>query len=197
MTGLEKIIGQIDKESADGAAKIIEAANQEAEKILETAKAQANSECARIAKDSERAAADLLARAKSAADLQRRKTILFEKQRLISEMIQKAKASFDTMGDEEYFGIIIKMVQKFALAGKGEILFSERDLARLPEDFEAMVNSAAKDKGGVLTVSKETRKIDGGFVLVYGGVEENCSFTALFDSEHESLQDKVLKLLFA
>ena len=197
MSGLEKIIGQIDKESADAAAKIIDAANQEAEKILETAKAQAQSDCARIAKDSERAAADLLARAKSAADLQKRKTILFEKQKQISDIIDKAKASFDTMPEDEYFGIIVKMVRKFALAGNGEILFSEKDLARLPENFEALLNSAAKDKGGVLKISKETRKIDGGFVLVYGGVEENCSFTALFDSEHESLQDKVLKLLFA
>lgn len=197
MTGLEKIIGQIDKESADAAGRTISDAGAEAEKILETAKAQVQTECARIEKDSKRAAADLLARAKSAADLQKRKTILSEKQKLIGEIIDKAKASFDTMPNEEYFGVIVKMVQKFALAEKGEILFSERDLARMPGDFEAVINAAMRDKGGVLAISKETRKIDGGFVLVYGGVEENCSFTALFDSAHESLQDKVLKLLFA
>lgn len=197
MTGLEKIIGQIDKESADAAVKIINDAQLEAARILETTRVQAQADYDRSKKDSERETADLLARAKSAAELQKRKTILSEKQKLIGEIINKAKASFETMPAEEYFGVIVKMVQKFALAEKGDILFSEKDLARMPKDFEAVINAAVKDKGGVLVISKETRKIDGGFVLVYGGVEENCSFTALFDSAHESLQDKVLKLLFA
>ena len=62
----------------------------------------------------------------------------------------------------------------------------------MPEGFRAEIaRMAAENKGGSLTVSGETRRMEGGFVLVYGGVEENCSFRALFDSRKDELQDKV------
>ena len=79
---------------------------------------------------------------------------------------------------------------------KNTFTFSEKDLGRMPEGFRAEIARAAKEKGGSLTVSGETRRMEGGFVLVYGGVEENCSFRALFDSRKDELQDKVNRLLF-
>ena len=39
--------------------------------------------------------------------------------------------------------------------------------------------------------------MDGGFILCYGGIEENCSFDAIFDSAREHLQDAVQRILFA
>ena len=67
------------------------------------------------------------------------------------------------------------------------------------ENFADTLNAAlvaGGKEGAALTVSSETRDIDGGFVLTYGGIEENCSFDALFDSAHEMLQDKVQEILF-
>lgn len=197
MTGLNKIIGQIKIESDAAAAQVIAKAQAEADKILKAAKVQAAEECARIERDSAADVADALARTKSAADLLKRKTILAQKQCLISEVIEKAQKSLDTLPDAEYFEIIVRMAKRFTLAQEGRILFSKRDLSRLPDDFEAVLNAAAGVSGARLTISDETRNIDGGFVLVYGGVEENCSFTAMFDSAHETLQDKVQELLFS
>lgn len=54
-----------------------------------------------------------------------------------------------------------------------------------------------EEKGAALKISRQTRKIDGGFVLVYGGIEENCSFEALFDAKHDELQDKVHGIVFS
>lgn len=196
MTGLEKIIGQIRSESDAAAAKTIAAAKAQADQILDEAKKQAQAECDRIEHDAAADVADRLARAKSAAELQKRKMVLAEKQRLIGEVIEKAKTSLYSLPDEEYFGIIVKMAGKFSLAQEGQIIFSKKDTERLPQGFEATLN-AALGAGAKLAVSNETRNIDGGFVLVYGGVEENCSFTALFDSAHEALQDKVQELLFS
>ena len=67
----------------------------------------------------------------------------------------------------------------------------------LPKGFEDTLNQALAEKGGRLTVSGQAAAIDGGFILSYGGIEENCSFEALFDSAKETLQDKVQELLFA
>lgn len=197
MTGLDKIIGRIKGESDAAAAQVLEKAKAEADKILGEAKVEAARECVKIEHDSAAAVADRLARAKSAADLQKRKTILAKKQSLIGEVIEKAKQSLETLPDAEYFDFILKLAARAAWAEEGKILFSKKDLDRLPDGFEEKLAAAAEARGGKLAVSKETRTIDGGFVLVYGGVEENCSLTALFESAHENLQDKVQELLFS
>ena len=103
------------------------------------------------------------------------------------------------MPQEAYFENIVKLAVKASQNGKGTILFSKADLDRLPEIFADTLNAAlvaGGKEGAALTVSSETRDIDGGFVLTYGGIEENCSFDALFDSAHEMLQDKVQEILF-
>ena len=55
---------------------------------------------------------------------------------------------------------------------------------------------AEKLKTQGLTISKESKEIDGGFLLLYGDVEENCSFDAMFMAAKETLQDEVRDLLF-
>ncbi len=45
-------------------------------------------------------------------------------------------------------------------------------------------------------LKKEPKAIPDGFVLVYGGVEENCTLKALFDVKKDQLQDKVNEILF-
>ena len=44
---------------------------------------------------------------------------------------------------------------------------------------------------------EEAAPIDNGFILVYGGVEENCTFRALMDGGRERLQDAVRRVLFS
>ena len=39
--------------------------------------------------------------------------------------------------------------------------------------FPKFPSHYAKEKGGALKLAKESRQIENGFILVYGGVEEN------------------------
>ena len=55
----------------------------------------------------------------------------------------------------------------------------------------------AKEAGADLKISEEAAEIKNGFVLDFGGIEENCTFDALIDQNIEELQDKVKSLLFA
>ena len=61
-----------------------------------------------------------------------------------------------------------------------------------------MVNSAtAQITGtGLLTLSEETRPIQGGFILVDGPVEVNCSFEALLRLQREKLEKPAAEILF-
>ena len=36
-----------------------------------------------------------------------------------------------------------------------------------------------------------------GFILIYGGIEENCSIDAMFAEKRDELLDQVRKILFA
>ena len=40
-----------------------------------------------------------------------------------------------------------------------------------------------KKNGGSLKISKEGRNIENGFILAYGGIEENCTLRAMFDAK--------------
>ena len=88
------------------------------------------------------------------------------------------------------------MVQKYALPQEGIICFSQADLDRMPAGYPARLEKAAKEKGGALTVSKEGKNIENGFVLVYGGMEENCTLKAIFDEKKDDLSDKINRVMF-
>ena len=86
--------------------------------------------------------------------------------------------------------MIKKMLEKYASGKKGLLYFSGTDLKRLPADM----NSIAA--GYNLEISKEPADIDGGFILSYGDIEENCSFDVLIESSKEELQDKIGQILW-
>lgn len=197
MTGLDKIIQDIASEADAAVSALLAQAKDEAEEIRRQAAQDAAEKCAAVRGRAEREAAAMKERASSAADLQRRREALSAKQQVIAEIIEKAKQSLYALPDGEYFGVILKMAVKYAPSRDGEILFSPADLKRLPKDFGKTLNDALKEKGASLAVSESTRDIDGGFVLSYGGIEENCSFSALFDAHHDELQDKVHELVFS
>ena len=58
------------------------------------------------------------------------------------------------------------------------------------------MKKAAESKNGRLTVSEEVSNIENGFILAYGGIEENCTLQAMFDAKRDELSDKVHHLLF-
>ncbi|MBB2183167.1 hypothetical protein H0486_09780 [Lachnospiraceae bacterium MD1] len=197
MTGLDKILKAIEAEAEAKADKVISEANKEAEEILSAAKAEAEKRCKEIAEKSEADKKAILSRAESAAALQEKKILLDVKQQIISNIIDNARMSLANLPDSELIEIVLQMVKRYAHNKEGQIVFSASDKNRIPKDFNNSLKAVLEDRpGAVLTVSDETASIDGGFLLVYGDVEENCSFDALFNAYKETLQDQVNALLF-
>jgi len=197
MTGLEKILKAIESDASASADVVIRRANQEADEIMANAKKEAEKKCAEIATKSDTEVKDILSRAGSAAALQEKKIILDAKQQMISNTIANAKTSLANLPDSEYIPIILQMAKKYAHHKAGEILFSEIDKKKLPASFQEMLQNTLIDKTGAsLKLSEQSVMIEGGFILKYGDVEENCSFEALFAAAKEDLQDKVNEILF-
>ncbi len=197
MTGLEKMKSQILDEAKAAAESKLKEANAKASEILAEANEQAKQSKSDILKRSETAIANYKDRVASSNDLQRRTKILAAKQELIAETLDKAYESLSSMKKEEYFDMLLKMVEKYAEPQEGEIFFSPADLTRLPEGFAGKIEECAKVKGGSLKIAEQSRNIENGFILAYGGIEENCTLRAMFDVKRDELSDKVHRILFS
>ena len=136
-------------------------------------------------------------RTASAADMKKRTAVLAAKQELIGKVIADACDRVKNLDEGKYFEILKSMAEKYLLPREGEICFSKKDLERMPANFREEIKGLAQKKGGTLEISGEARNIDGGFILVYGGIEENCSIDAMFAEKRDELLDQVRKILFA
>ena len=197
MSGLEKIRDRILKDAEDTASKRMEAAESEARVI----KSEAVREADDIANDVRtRAEIDVKAyseRVDSSLDLEHRTRILAAKQEIIGDVISEAKKRITGLPARDYFGLMLKLIEKHVQPGEGIVYFPAEDLARIPDGFENDVKAAAHKAGGRLSISRESRKIGPGFILSYGGIEENCTLDALFEEKKDGLTDTVREILFA
>ena len=164
--------------------------------ILDEAKAEAEKSVTGISQKSEKDVANYRERIVSSIDLQKRTKLLAAKQEVIAEVLDKSYDKLKTMEAGEYFAMLLKLAEKYILPQDGTIYFSSADLTRIPESFKTDVKKLAEAKGGKLDISGEGRNIENGFVLAYGGIEENCTLKAIFDAKRDEFADKIHHILF-
>ena len=197
MSGLEKIRDRILQDAEDTAAARVEAAEAEARVI----KSEAVRDADEIAKDVKaKAETEIKAfseRVDSSIDLRHRTKLLEAKQEIIGDVIAEARKRIAGLPGREYFDLMLKLLEKHVQPEEGTVYFSAEDLARIPDGFEKDVKAAAKEAGGKLSISTESRKIGPGFILSYGGIEENCTIDALLEEKKDDLTDTVREILFA
>lgn len=190
MTGLDKIIEHIKQESDAAVNKILSDTQAEVDNILGEAKATCEEMSKKLEAKAEADVALAKSRGESAAALTKRKKLLAARQEIITEMLDASCKAMSALPADEYFAVLTKILDKYALNMAGTIILSAKDLGRVPAEFKSAIEKKS------LTLSDKKAAIDGGFILVYGDIEENCSFEALFADEKENLQDKVRDLLF-
>ncbi len=194
MTGLETILSQIEDDARQKADSQLEAARKEAAGILAAAEQEANDRESAAIEEGERRAQNIRDRAASAAQLEKRNDMLAFKQQIIREAIDRTRASLENAPDGEYFLTLLQLAARFAQPGKAQMRLNRRDLDRLPTAFEAGLKQAAPQAD--ISISKEPCNIDGGFLLIYPGIDINCTFRAIFEGAEGDLRDAAGKLLF-
>jgi Archaeal/vacuolar-type H+-ATPase subunit E len=194
MTGLEKIIQKIEQDYSTECDGILSKAKLEAASIIEKAGSDAKLIAQEIldtaARDNERDVTFVT----SKAELDSRKGLLSVKIDIVNSIIQEALRKLKSLPDAEYFKTVETLVLKYAQNGSGILCFSKRDLDRLPKGFEAELNKALA--GRTVKISDKSVNIDGGFVLVYDDIEQNCSFDALLASSIDEVKDALYEKLF-
>ena len=197
MSGLDQMMQRIAESAQAQVSEIAANAKAEADRILSEAAAEREAKSAEIAERSARETASYRERVAASLEQQRRTALLGAKQAVIASMLEKSYDTLLAMPAERYFPFLKRVLENYALPEAGEICFSQKDLDRMPAGYLEELQAIAAGKGGSLTLSKEQRTLDGGFILIYGGIEENCTIRALFDARRETLQDQVHGLLFA
>lgn len=196
MTGIEVIVNQILDEAKDKEKEILEQAEKE---ILEIS-ARAKDEVEKYENDLYNKYENDLKNFQSVAQLmaeqKKRRVLLNAKQEYIENVLNKTYDKLVASDVDTYFEYVLNLVRKYALAEAGVIVFNEKDRERMPAGIMDKIKEIAVEKNGTLTLSEETRKIDSGFILVYGGIEENCTFKAIMDVDSEKLHDLVNEMVF-
>jgi len=196
MTGIEKINTAILEEAKAEANASLAKAKTEAERIFAEEKAQSDARCAEIAENGRRTVAEIERACVSSARLRRRKSLLEAKQEILAQTMEQALERLYEMPVDTYFDLLVKIAAAMAEPGDGELLLNKKDLLRRPADFEKVVQEALKN-GCRLRLSEIARPIDGGFILKYGDIEQNCSFRAIFTARWDEMSDKVRDILFS
>ncbi len=186
---LEKIIERIDEESA----LEIKTLEREAQEKVSQISKEAQEKAASIKEEILRAASFEAQRRRdhilTMANLEARRTVLEEKERLIEEAYGKALAKLKKLGKRPYQELIKKMLLKVAKSGSGAIILSKEDKKRITPSFIKSINKN-------LRISKEDREISGGFILKREKIEINNSFESLFRSQREKLESRLVRILF-
>ncbi len=195
MNGLDNIIAKINADCKAECDGILFKAKEDAKVILDKAGDEAELIRQGILDGALRENEKEIELFSSRTQLESKKNLLALKIELVNGIIETALVKIKNLPDEEYFKVIKSLILKNAKKGAGTLCFSSRDLSRLPSGFEAEVNNALAN-GASVKISSEPARIDGGFLLVYDDIDQNCSFEALLSSSVDDIKDKLFEMLF-
>lgn len=189
MSGIEKITARLLEECGAECASIEDAASLSAANTLAAAETQAGRILEEAKEKAGKDAQRIIAGAESAAEVNARRELLKAKVDLIDESLRKAQWYLHSLNTEDYFKVLFSLAARSRQSGVGEMHLNTKDLARMPASF-------LQQLGAGIRVSDEPYDIEDGFILVYGDIEMNCTFSALFAANREELKAKAAEILF-
>ena len=192
MNGGETIINRIKADCDESVASIRLDAEKANAAVLAEAEKQAQLHRKEIADSTQQKIAQIQAASKSRSELAARTALLKQRRAEIDKTAGALLDYLTGLGDNDYFNALYRLAAQ--LRGKsGELLLNQKDLQRLPSDFEGRVREAGLDA----RVSQAPADILGGFILKSGDIEENMDFAALLNARRDEIEDLINRDLFA
>ncbi|MCR5304059.1 MAG: V-type ATP synthase subunit E [Lachnospiraceae bacterium] len=196
MNGLDEIIRQIGEEAEKTAEARVSEAREKADSIIKDAEAECSALKTEAKSRDERSEGINRDRIASAVDMEKRTALLNARQELISGVLEKAYEKVAGLDVNAYFSLMEKLMGAYVQEGEGKAGFSAEDLERMPDSFKKFVSSLSGKPGYSVSIDEKPADIENGFILSYGGIEENCTLRAIFDDRHDLLSDIARKVLF-
>ena len=191
---IEKILSdakaEAEKINADGREKLARRQEEFAKK-LEEYRAQTQ----QLANE---AAEEKRLRLLAGARLEIRKETLAIKRRLLEGVFASAGQRLKEMGDDEYRGLMSRLMAKAVQTGDEEISVG-RNESRIDAGLVEQVNQQqlGSDKKGKLKLSEKKGNFETGFMLKRGRIKVNVSLPVLLAQAKEALEIEIAKELFS
>jgi len=198
MSNLENLTSKIITDANEKAADIINDAKVKEKELIAKKKDEAEKLAKSIIEKANLEGKNLFDRAISKSELKVRNEKLVAKQQVIDKVFNEAIKELNNMSSEDYLNYIKNNLKSIKLQGHEEIIVSENDKDKIGEEFIKELNKTiAKDveKANII-LSKNTRQINGGFILAKSGIEFNYSYDALVNSLRYEIENEVAMMLF-
>ncbi|NLG86749.1 MAG: hypothetical protein GX489_05985 [Firmicutes bacterium] len=198
MAGVEALQERIRQRAEEEAQAVKAEAQKQAADIIAKAKAKAERERAAILAKAKEDASERKRRTLAVAAMQARRLELKAKEELIDEAFSLALKKLRQLPAEKYQQLLMPILLSAVETGTEQVIVAPHDKERLDANFIAAANRELKARGkvGNLTLSPETRPIEGGFILSAGGVENNYSFELILKLSRDELEQEVAAVLF-
>jgi V/A-type H+-transporting ATPase subunit E len=198
---VENIVKKIVDESQAAARSIAEKAEQDMRKLNSELDREETELKGAATRKTQSEAEETVKRRVSSARLEGRKRILGEKDMIVGEVYAEARRRLLALPDDKYLDFLQRLAIAHSVEGDVKVMLSKKDITRfkgkLPQ-WEKDVAQAAQKQGkkGAVSVSSETREIEGGLVLSQGRTEVNLSLDVILDETKYNLEGEVTRILF-
>jgi V/A-type H+-transporting ATPase subunit E len=193
LSNLDNLISKIIKDAEGEAQRILAEAKEKAARIAAESTAAAEKEKADIIANAEKEALKEAEQIETGKKLEIRDLKLNAKQAVINKVFALALKKLNGMSKENYWKFLTTTLAGMALSDEELIL---------PEKYEvkdiAELNAFLKENGktGALKLYTGGRKIEGGFIILKNGIENNNTFETLLQYYRYDLEGDVIKNLF-
>lgn len=190
---IEKITSKIISDAKGQAEITLNEAKVKCDGILAEAASKAEAMKKQAEIDGREEKEKLILRRKAVADIDGRKIVLAEKQKLIAACFDEATERIVSMEKGAYIDFLVGLVKKTGET-EGSLLLNAKDAERVGNDLLAAIEKEIP--GSKITLSNENRNIKGGFLLKKGDVYINGTVESLIDEARDALVAEVAAQLF-
>jgi V/A-type H+-transporting ATPase subunit E len=193
LSNLDNLIAKILSDAEGEAQRILAEAKEKAARIYNESAANAEKEKGEIIAQAEKEAAKQAEQIELGKKLEIRDLQLNAKQSVIDKVFDLALKKLNGMPKDKFWKFLSDSLVKMDLDGEELILPAKYEVKDLTE-----LNAFLQQKGkkGNLTLYTGDRKLDGGFILVKNGIENNNTFETLIQYYRYDLEGDVIKNLF-
>lgn len=197
MSGLDRILSEINSRGKENADAVTAAAEKKAEKIRSDGQKKAQQTYDDLMEKYRSDIAREYANACAGAEASAKRMLLSCKVECVDKAVAAAGEKLASLNDAEYFKLIARLFEKHLRPQSCVIAFGERDLSRLPSDFESALGKIASQHGAHVSIAEKPVSVESGFILDFGDISENCSFSAILEAERDAVRDTAAAALFA
>lgn len=198
MENLERLKSRILDETRERADKVLGAADERCAGIEKEAKEKSD-EIRKSAIERARVVAGEEERyAESMRSLDVRNAMLRAKGDVVDKLMAEVPAKIRALPEDEYVGLMKKMLVSLAPAGEVEVVVAQPDRARIDSKLlkEAASEITVAGRQTKFKLSPDTLDLAGGFILRASTVEVDCSLDSLVAACEDELAPVVAEALF-